>query len=226
MINNFNYKIYNEINSSLESIWRSSEKENVSHIFQEIDFIKEYIKNKKLNLYFVAIFSGKELLFLLPLEIKNFYGIKILQFIGTKEFDYCSPIIAKIKNKINENEFNEIWKKILNEIKSYDLILLDKQPEIISGIENPLVKYFNNTFLSKVYLIKLPNSEKEYFDKFLDKKFLNEFQRTTKKLNLDCDLNFKILENDGAINLSKIINNKAYTLNKKKKLVISLMKNL
>ena len=146
MINNFNYKIYNEINSSLESIWRSSEKENVSHIFQEIDFIKEYIKNKKLNLYFVAIFSGKELLFLLPLEIKNFYGIKILQFIGTKEFDYCSPIIAKIKNKINENEFNEIWKKILNEIKSYDLILLDKQPEIISGIENPLVKYFNNTF--------------------------------------------------------------------------------
>ena len=72
-------------------------------------------------------------------------------------------------------------KKILNEIKSYDLILLDKQPEIISGIENPLVKYFNNTFLSKVYLIKLPNSEKEYFDKFLDKKFLNEFQRTIKK---------------------------------------------
>ena len=98
MINNFNYKIYNEINSSPESIWRSSEKENVSHIFQEIDFIKEYIKNKKLNLYFVAIFSGKELLFLLPRD-KNFYGIKILQFIGTKEFDYCSPIIAKIKNK-------------------------------------------------------------------------------------------------------------------------------
>ena len=46
MINNFNYKIYNEINPSLESIWRNSEKENVSHIFQEIDFIKEYIKNK------------------------------------------------------------------------------------------------------------------------------------------------------------------------------------
>ena len=73
-----------------------------------------------------------------------------------------------------------------------------------------------NTFLSKVYLIRLPNSEKEYFAKFLDKKFLNEFQRTTKKLNLDYDLNFKILENDGAINLSKIINNKAYMLNKKK----------
>lgn len=216
MINNFNYKIYNEINPSLESIWKNSEKENVSHIFQEINFIKEYIKNKKLNLYFVAIFSGKELLILLPLEIKNFYGIKILQFIGTKEFDYCSPIIVKIKKKINENEFNEIWKKILNDINNYDLILLDKQPEIIGGIENPLVKYFNNTFLSKVYLIRLPNSEKEYFEKFLDKKFLNEFQRTTKKLNLDYDLNFKILENDGAINLSKIINNKAYMLNKKK----------
>ena len=203
MKNNFKFKIYKEISEDLEIIWKNNDKENVSHIFQEIDFIKEYIKNKKLNLYFVIIFLGKKLFVILPLEIKNFYGVKILQFLGTKEFDYCSPIISKIENKINENELNKIWKKKLNEINDFDLILFDKQPEKIKGIDNPFVKYFKNIFLSKAYSIKLPSSEIEYLENFLDKKFLHEFQRTTKKLNSDYEVNFKILENDQSITYLK-----------------------
>ena len=73
MKNNFKFKIYKEISEDLEIIWKNNDKENVSHIFQEIDFIKEYIKNKKNVKSFVIIFfSGKKLFVILPIEIKNF----------------------------------------------------------------------------------------------------------------------------------------------------------
>ncbi len=216
MINNLTFEIYNEINSELEFKWKDFNKENTSHIFQQVDFLKEHTKYKKSKFYYVTIFFEEKLFMIIPLEIKNFFGIRILQLIGTKEFDYCSPILSNLKNHIDKISFNNLWEKILNSISGYDLILLDKQPEKVRDIDNPFVKYLKNTYLSKVYLIDLPNSEAEYLEKFHDKKFLNEFLRTTKKLKKDCDVNFKILDDDETSILSKIVNNKAHTLNKKK----------
>ena len=42
------------------------------------------------------------------------------------------------------------------------------------------------------------------------------FLRTTKKLKKDCDVNFKILDDDETSILSKIVNNFTYTLKQKK----------
>ena len=216
MINNLTFKIYEEINSELELKWKDFDKENTSHIFQNVNFLKEHTKNKKSKFYYVTISFEKKLCMIIPLEIKNFFGVRILQLIGTKEFDYCSPILTNLKNYLDDISFNKLWKKILHSIGKYDFILLDKQPEKVRDIDNPLVKYLKNTYLSKVYLIELPNSETEYLDKFHDKKFLNELLRTTKKLQKDYEVNFKILDDDKTLNLSKIVNNKARILNKKK----------
>ena len=45
--------------------------------------------------------------------------------------------------------------------------------------QKPENKYLKNTFLSRVYLIKLPSSNEEYIEKLSGQKFFNELQRTS-----------------------------------------------
>ncbi len=216
MKNKITFKIFNKLDIDLEQKLKTIDKDYISHVFQQISFIKEYVKKNKLKFFFVAIYFEEKLSILIPLEIKKIFGVKILQYVGTKEFDYCSPIISNLASHIDETIFNETWKKILKSINGYDLIYFDKQPEKIQSFENPFVKYLKNTYLSKVYLIQLPNSNEEYIEKFSDKKFFYELQRTTKKLNQENTVNFKILENDELINIRSLIVNKAASLNTKK----------
>ena len=215
MKNKITFKIFNEIDFDLEQKLEIIDKSSISHVFQQISFIKEYVKKNKLKFFFIAIYFEERLSILIPLEIKKIFGVKILQYIGSKEFDYCSPIISNLDNNIDAVKFNETWKNILKSINGYDLIFFDKQPEKIQGCDNPIVKYLKNTFLSRVYLIKLPSSNEEYIEKLSGQKFFNELQRTSRKLQQDNIVNFKILGNEDNLNIRSLMVNKANSLNKK-----------
>ncbi len=215
MKNKITFKIFNEIDFDLEQKLKIIDKSSIYHVFQQISFIKEYVKKNKLKFFFIAIYFEERLSILIPLEIKKIFGVKILQYIGSKEFDYCSPIISNLDNNIDAVKFNETWKNILKSINGYDLIFFDKQPEKIQGCDNPIVKYLKNTFLSRVYLIKLPSSNEEYIEKLSGQKFFNELQRTSRKLQQDNIVNFKILGNEDNLNIRSLMVNKANSLNKK-----------
>ena len=92
------FKIFNNINEDLENLWQEFENNNIHHFFQKIQYIK-YQMNKKNNQYFFVIIYFKEkIIAILPLEIENKFSIRILQWIGTSESDYCGAIFQNFEN--------------------------------------------------------------------------------------------------------------------------------
>lgn len=127
-----------------------------------------------------------------PLEIKRYNQIKILQWIGTNQSDYCCPVVNN-KKFVNERDFKKIWNKILDVIKDYDIIFLNKQPEYIEQTLNPFAAFIQNTHYSIIYQIKLVFSENDYLSLVENKKFSSELRRTKKKLLEKYKVMFKTL---------------------------------
>lgn len=212
------FKIFNNINEDLENLWQEFENNNIHHFFQKIQYIK-YQMNKKNNQYFFVIIYFKEkIIAILPLEIENKFSIRILQWIGTSESDYCGAIFQNFENiGIDKKIFLNLWKKILDNIKTYDLILLNKQCSRIGEIINPFAQHLNSIKISKIFLIKLPEEENDYFQNIENKKFINEYHRTEKKLFKDNTVEFKHYEIlDNKIKPSDIIKKKSEILHEQK----------
>ncbi len=218
--NTLRYKIFNEITEDLENLWIEFEKNNNHHFFQKLAIIKNQLNIKKKNRYlFIIIYLEEKIIAILPFEIESKFSFKILQWIGTKEFDYCGAIFSNFEQiGINKQDFLILWNKILDEIKNFDLVLLNKQFNEIDNVPNPFVKYLKTLNKSKIFLIKLPKNETEYFNNIENKKFINEFSRTEKKLLENNTVEFKhYSSNDNKIKPSDIIKKKAEILKTQKK---------
>lgn len=97
-----------------------------------------------------------------------------------------------------------------------DLIFLDKQLEKINDYRNPFVKYLKNITISNIYTIKLPENYQLFLEKIENKKFLNEFKRTSMKLTNDNKVEFFDNGNDdNSIGVNEIVKQKAQILEKK-----------
>ena len=51
-------------------------------------------------------------------------------WVGSKEFDYCGPLISDFdKIGIGQKDLENIWSNILKKIGNFDIVYLDKQKE-------------------------------------------------------------------------------------------------
>ena len=193
MEKNFTIKVFNKFEEKLEQDWKMLENEVKQFFFQKFIFIKTVIEtfnDTKINI--VVVYEKNKPIAIFPLEIKRHNQIKILQWIGTNQSDYCCPIV-NCKKFVNERDFKQIWNKILNTIKDYDIIFLNKQPEYIEQTLNPFVTFIQNTHYSKIYQTKLVSSENDYLSLVENKKFSSELRRTKKKLLENYKVIFKTL---------------------------------
>ena len=216
---NLDYKIFNNLDAELESIWKSFEKNSYNFIFQKYDFIKDYTINRKSQYFFIVIYLKKKVICILPLEIKNKFSFKILCWVGSKEFDYCGPLITDFdKIGISQRDFKTIWSNILKKIGNFDIVYLDKQKEKFDLIINPFHRYLNSDFHSYTYSIQLPDSVDNYFEGIEDKKFKGEFLRTEKKLSNEHVVEIKnIQKEEQSFKPSDIIKQKIKNLKKNNK---------
>ena len=117
MEKNFTFKVFNRLEEKLEQDWKSLENEVKQFFFQKLVFIKTVIEtfnDTKINI--VVVYENNEPIAIFPLEIKRYNQIKILQWIGTNQSDYCCPIINS-KKFVNERDFKKIWNKILDQLR-------------------------------------------------------------------------------------------------------------
>ena len=182
MENKLSYKNFYNLDDHLKEIWESLEREGNCYIFQKYQYTYNLVKIFNINFcIFSVIYNNNKPIAIFPFEIKIFKKIKILQWLGSSINDYNCPIILK-QDIFNNKNFIDIWKQILNSIKDFDIIFLNKQPEYLEKIPNPFVKYLYNNNHSRVYQLKLRNLENDDLDFLRNKKFKNEFNRTRKKL--------------------------------------------
>ncbi len=220
----YNYKIFQSVTKECEKILNDEEKKLSSNFFQNLDYIKEIIKIKNHNYKIVVIYDNKTVLAILPFEIKRYFFIKVLQWIGTEFSDYCNPILSKnLKLNLNKKYFLDAWNAIINELKDeLDIVFLNNQLSIINDQVNPFVKFFETSNFSTVYNISMEGDFNDYKNniKIINKKYAYEIHRTLIKYeklkNLSKNLKIDIQESDKIpLDFKKIINEKKNQLDKK-----------
>ena len=223
---NYEVLIYNSIDAELSIFWNNFCIKYSNYIFQDLYFIQNYLKFKKKNFDEIKIFvvrhkPSKKIIAIFPFEIRNLFGFKVLNWIGNQDFDYFCPIL--ISDDEFKLDFCKLWDLVLNKIDNCDVIFLTKQAPQIDDCNNPITEKLINIFKhSKVFNLKLSKNFKEYISSINNKKFINEFLRTKKKLlSLNKKIEFKVIEsNDPSLKVNQIIKKKISHLKKLKKKVI------
>ena len=131
IFNNYSYHLYNNFDDTMIKKWKEFEKNSHSTIFQKFFFINNWNitinKNKNYKLYIIFIYHDDSLIAILPLCIKNFLSIKILQWIGEPFNDYNFPILVN-KLLVSNDELSKVIYEIINiNKKDYSLVYLKKQ---------------------------------------------------------------------------------------------------
>lgn len=220
----YTYKIFDSVTKECEEIFNTKEVKLNYTFFQHIEYIKEITKYNKSKLKIVVIYNDNLVLTILPFEIKKYFFVKVLQWIGTEYSDYCNPILSKnLQSNFNKKDFLDTWKLILNEIKNdLDLVFLNKQLALINDQPNPFVAYFKTSKFSIIYHINLNNNFDDYKEKIKnkDKKHAYEIHRTIIKYEKlkEISKNLEILIQDSDhdfIDFDKIIEEKKEQLYKK-----------
>ncbi len=203
----FKIEVINSFTNELKNYWQEFEKKSHHYIFQTYEWQKLWLdKNAKygnfLINYTILVFEKDELIMLLPLNVKNFYSIKILNWSGFPFSDYNAPLIAKNKT-FKEDDFRLIWKLILNKIKKIDCITFNNQPEYIVSQKNPFFSYLTSKIDNEYYGIELNKFE-------VNKNELNNIEYQISRLrslgNLKYKKAYSITERNKIINF--IISNK------------------
>ena len=182
----YHYKIFNSITDECQKLWESTDNNSVSTFFQNIDYIKKLIQNKNNKIKIIVIYSNNEILTILPLEIKKYFFINVLQWIGTEYGDYCNPILSnKFDSTYDKNIFFNTWLKILKEIGKIDQIFFNNQLATINNTINPFVDCFKTSLFSKIYNAEFKGEFEDYKKdvKKIDKKHFYEVHRTLLKLD-------------------------------------------
>ena len=193
------------------------------NFFQNFNYLKNLSFENKNKIKIVSIYSKKNIIAILPLEIKKYFVFKVLQWIGTEKSDVCNPILIKnFELYVKDNNFLSLWEDILKSIGEYDLIFFNNQISKIGDSSNPFTKYLKSVRYSNIYQIKLPENFQEYLDnqKKNDKKKYYEIHRTrikSQNLNEKHNVLFEIKKlSDLNLTFEDVIKDKIKQLKKKK----------
>jgi CelD/BcsL family acetyltransferase involved in cellulose biosynthesis len=87
---------------------------------------------------FVAVTSAdRKPLMLLALGIERVNGVRVLRFLDGGVSDYNAPILFPEIETLGLEDC-ALWKQIQSHLPAYDLAVLEKMPDSVDGIRNPL----------------------------------------------------------------------------------------
>lgn len=127
--------------------------------------------------------SSRPLMFL-PLCLRVAGGARRIEFADLGVSDYNAPLLAK-DFAPSETEFAVLWKAIVRALPPADLIVLEKQPDMVAGQPNPLVRLAGvEAMRVRAWDLPLPATRDDY-DKSLDKVVRKELKRKHKNLEME-----------------------------------------
>jgi CelD/BcsL family acetyltransferase involved in cellulose biosynthesis len=105
-----------------------------------------FVKARNSEPVFVALLDRDDApLMLIPLMIQPYTdytrfikNIRILKFLDFGFTDYNAPVVFPLVSKWNIKTVQAVWKSIRKFLPSFDIALLDKMPERVSDLPNPL----------------------------------------------------------------------------------------
>ncbi|MEP2980984.1 MAG: GNAT family N-acetyltransferase [Lentilitoribacter sp.] len=176
-----------DIWSSLER-WRGLEHNAVMSPYQYSAWILAWYNDTEQNLksdrrvFAVEGWQEDNLVFILPLQITNVFGIKICKWLGPKYQNLNSGIFSKhwLTNQGDVN-FSEVLSQIAELHGDIDIFQLEKQPLEIGSLMNPLAGVGHKMLHpDPIYIAKIDSNFKNWEE---SKRSKNSRKRLAKKRN-------------------------------------------
>ena len=180
----------------LAEFWPTTDmpREARCYAFQCADFIQVWCNTigqaRKTKTFFVAVFGNHNRpLALFPLGIEVRHGIKILTFLDGGVSDYNAPILFPGVEAWGSDAVQAIWNS-LRKVCEYDVAVLEKLPDKIGDLTNPLNFLSTSEYPRRGYLVSLTEKWDETASKRLPHS--QDSRRQLKRLSSLGTVNFKI----------------------------------
>lgn len=190
-------KLFTEFNDDLKSHWTSFENECYLYPFQSFEWQRywyEKVGKPKYNfsLCIIVCRVDYKVRAIFPFGIREFSCAKVLEFLGSDEVDYNSPLIA---TNMSSNEFGDIWTDLSKEIPRHDIVHFRNLTKFVDKGENYLLNYITSKVTGKSFSALLPGSFADY-SKSLSKSMLKDNRRMIRRLKEKGNLEFQISRNE------------------------------
>ena len=186
------FRIFETINKDLIENLNNIKKNTSLYVFQLPEWINAVANNSNNydKLKIVFIYNDNDIILVAPLCVKSVYGFKELCWLSSDIIDYNNAIISNSFN-YEDNNFKKVWEKIIKDLSDEcDLVFLNKNPEFIGSMSNPLINS-QYKYYQKSYQLNLNKFD---YDSFYSNKNNNKSKQTDrrkeKKLNDGGDLNY------------------------------------
>ncbi|MEJ5018436.1 GNAT family N-acetyltransferase [Ochrobactrum vermis] len=161
LTNDFDIRVYSST-EQLSADWPDADDKTGSafFVFQARSFLKAWEASYgqksgvQLCLSEVRLHDGTPLLFL-PLAITRVYGSRVLSFIDEGVSDYNGPVIFPAAAQLSHNTATRIFEAVAAAVPSHDLMALNKIPERVEGLANPLWQITNRPSNASAHAISL-----------------------------------------------------------------------
>jgi CelD/BcsL family acetyltransferase involved in cellulose biosynthesis len=166
------------------SIWPRSDRlgDACCYVFQCADFIEVWCdtigKARKTEPCLVGVFDERDHpLMLLALGVEARYGVRVLTFLDGGVSDYNAPVLFAETLTQAEDLIRGIWDALRAVVPPFDITLLEKIPEKVHGLANPMMRLAPSKYASSGHIVTLSGGWDEYVAKRLPRK-----QDTRRKL--------------------------------------------
>jgi CelD/BcsL family acetyltransferase involved in cellulose biosynthesis len=186
--------------SELSMFWPRSNQPHVArcYAFQYADILEVRCATiaaaRHVDTLFVAVVdSQRQPLMLLPWGIERRWGVRVLSFLDGGLSDYNAPIIFPAAQQWGEDDMRSIWQGLRRILPPFDVAILDKMPENVGDLPNPLNLLGTVPFLSSGHATTLAGSWREFEAQRLPRR--QDSRRKRRRLQDRGTLSFEIATN-------------------------------
>jgi CelD/BcsL family acetyltransferase involved in cellulose biosynthesis len=129
-------------------------------------------------------------LMLLPLGIERRHGVRILTFLDGGLSDYNSPVVFPATQDWGGDDVRMVWRGLQDILPAFDIAILEKMPERIGDLPNPLILLGTSPFPASGHATTLSGTWDDFAAKRLPRRRTN--RRYRRRLEERGKLTFEI----------------------------------
>lgn len=171
-----------------------------AHAFQRRDHLEVWLETigagLKIRPHFVSVSArtGEPVMFL-PLGIEKKHGLRLLKFLDGGVADYNAPVLFPASDRLDDSEIDALWKSICRALAPFDLALLEKMPEKVEGVKNPLCRLARERWHISGHYLALESDD----GTGVKRPNLKESRRKLRRLSEHGDVQFAITADESQI---------------------------
>jgi CelD/BcsL family acetyltransferase involved in cellulose biosynthesis len=170
-----------------------------SLVFQSAEVLDAWCdtigKANQVEPLFVAVFGANAkpaLLLAFGIEQRN--GLRVLGFLDGEVSDYNAPVVFAEASTWDRATTAAAWQRVCDAVPPFDLAMLEKMPDTVGGLNNPLSALATGDHVEASHAVRLHGPWEEFSRGCLPN--LPDSRRRRRKLEKLGDLRFEVAAND------------------------------